>query len=61
MRRPSPFTLWTREMARAISLGQDRKIVEPSSDDSGEEDEANSCPALTDSDRSGMTSEAEAV
>ena len=48
-------------MARAISLGQDRKIVEPSSDDSGEEEEANSCPALTDSDRSGMTSEAEAV
>ena len=63
LRRPSPFTLWTRGMARAISVGEDRKIVEPGSDDSDEEEgDTSSCPnRLTDSDRSGLSSEAEAV
>ena len=49
-------------MARAIAGGEDRKIVEPGSDDSDEEEgDTSSCPnRLTDSDRSGLSSEAEA-
>lgn len=44
-------------MARAISMGEDRKIVEPDSDDTEVED-TDSCPnRLTDSDMSGAEAE----